>query len=97
MMDDIYYAVIKNGSTYTLEAFNIKKSTTTLEIGASPKNYLVHLDTKKEVAIVSYYSKKKTREVNELLGKNIKKDHEKIYDEIKKKIGPTKICNFGHP
>ena len=50
MMDDIYYAVIKNGSTYTLEAFNIKKSTTTLEIGASPKNYLVHLDTKKSIA-----------------------------------------------
>ena len=55
-----------------------------------------YYNTKKEVAIVSYYSKKKTREVNELLGKNIKKDHEKIYEEIKKKIGPTKICNFGH-
>ena len=38
-----------------------------------------YYNTKKEVAIVSYYSKKKTREVNELLGKNIKKDHEKFY------------------
>ena len=50
MMDDIYYAVIKNGSTYTLEAFNIKESTTTLDIGTSPDDYLIHLDTKKEVA-----------------------------------------------
>ena len=55
-----------------------------------------YYNTKKEDAIASYYSKKKTRKVNELLGKNIKKDHEKIYEEIKKKIGPTKICNFGH-
>jgi len=39
---------------------------------------------------------KKTRKVNELLGKNQTKDHEEIYEEIKKKIGPTKICNFGH-
>jgi hypothetical protein len=30
------------------------------------------------------------------LGKNITKDHAIIYDEIEKRIGPTKKCNFGH-
>ena len=50
MMDDVYYAVIKNGSSYTLEAFDVKTATDTLEIGTSPKDYLVHLDTKKSVA-----------------------------------------------
>ena len=38
----------------------------------------------------------KQRIVNEKLGKNITKDHTKIYEEIEKKIGPNKKCNFGH-
>jgi len=37
----------------------------------------------------------KQRTVNKELGKNITKDHIILYDEIEKKIGPTKICNFG--
>ena len=39
---------------------------------------------------------KKQRAVNEKLGKNIIKDHNKIYDEIQKRIGETKKCKFGH-
>ncbi len=38
----------------------------------------------------------KQRNVNKELGKNITKDHTKIYDEIEKNIGKTKICTFGH-
>ena len=38
----------------------------------------------------------KQREVNKNLGKNITKDHIKIYDGIQKKIGETKDCAFGH-
>jgi hypothetical protein len=36
------------------------------------------------------------RKVNKDLGKNITKHHDIIYDEIEKKIGCTKKCNFGH-
>lgn len=36
------------------------------------------------------------RIVNDKLGKNIMKDHIKIYEEIEKKIGQHKKCNFGH-
>ncbi len=50
MMDDTYYAVLKNGSSYTLEAFDIKKAIDTLLVGDSPQEYLIHLDTKKTVA-----------------------------------------------
>lgn len=39
---------------------------------------------------------KKQRVVNKNLGKNITKDHNKIYDEIEKRFGKTKKCNFGH-
>ena len=39
---------------------------------------------------------KKQRLVNKSLGKNITKDHNKIYNEIEKRIGVTKKCNFGH-
>lgn len=39
---------------------------------------------------------KKQRVVNKKLGKNITKDHNKIYDEIEKKFGETKKCTFGH-
>lgn len=38
----------------------------------------------------------KQRVVNKELGKNIIKNHTRIYDEIEKKIGKNKICNFGH-
>ena len=38
----------------------------------------------------------KQRVVSTALGKNITKDHTIIYDEIEKRIGPTKKCNFGH-
>jgi hypothetical protein len=38
----------------------------------------------------------KQRVVNKELGKNITKDHTKIYDEIEKNIGKTKVCNFGN-
>lgn len=40
--------------------------------------------------------KHKQRTVNIDLGKNITKHHDIIYDEIEKKIGCTKKCNFGH-
>ena len=50
MFDDTYYAVIKNGSDYTLEAIDIKKETDTLLVGTTPSEYLIHLDTKKTVA-----------------------------------------------
>ena len=39
---------------------------------------------------------KKQRVVNKKLGKNIIKDHTKIYEVIEKRIGETKKCTFGH-
>ena len=50
MMDDVYYAVLKNGSVYTLQSFDIKKATDTLMVGTAPTEYLIHLDTKKEIS-----------------------------------------------
>ena len=50
MMDDIYYAVLKNGSVYTLQSFDIKKATDTLLVGTAPQEYLIHLDTKTSVS-----------------------------------------------
>ena len=50
MMDDVYYAVLKNGSVYTLQSFDIKKATDTLMVGTSPQEYLIHLDTKKTIS-----------------------------------------------
>jgi len=47
-LDDTYYTVIKNGSTYTLESTNIKKDDDTPLVGTSPTEYKIHLDTKKE-------------------------------------------------
>ena len=38
---------------------------------------------------------KKQRVVNKNLGKNMTKDHNKIYDEIEKLFGETKKCTFG--
>ena len=50
MMDDVYYAILKNGSVYTLQSFDIKKATDTLMVGTSPTEYLIHLDTKTEIS-----------------------------------------------
>jgi len=50
MMDDKYYTVLNNGSTYTLEKFDIKLSTATPMIGTAPDENRVHLDTKKTIA-----------------------------------------------
>ena len=50
-------------------------------------------DDETETTIVT---PKKQRQVNKNLGKNITKDHNTIYDEIEKNIGPTKRCTFGH-
>ena len=50
MMDDVYYAVLKNGSVYTLQSFDIKKATDTLIVGTAPQEYLIHLDTKKSIS-----------------------------------------------
>ena len=36
------------------------------------------------------------RNVSKQLGRNQTHYHEKIYNEIEKRLGPTKICNFGH-
>lgn len=38
----------------------------------------------------------KQRIVNNRLGYSNTKDHERIYEEIEKRIGKTKKCNFGH-
>ena len=50
MQDDVYYAVLKNGSVYTIQAFDVKKATDTLVVGTSPSEFLIHLDTKKEIS-----------------------------------------------
>ena len=50
MLDDVYYAVLKNGSVYTLQSFDIKKATDTLTVGTSPSEFLIHLDTRKEIS-----------------------------------------------
>ena len=49
IMDDVYYAVLNTGSTYTLEKFDIKLSSDTDMIGSKPDEYRVHLDTKSEI------------------------------------------------
>ena len=50
MMDDQYFVVLNNGSTYTLEKFDIKLSSGTPMIGTPPDENRVHLDTKKTFA-----------------------------------------------
>ena len=50
IMDDKYFVVLNNGSTYTLEKFDIKLSTATPMIGVPPDENRVHLDTKKTIA-----------------------------------------------
>jgi hypothetical protein len=57
----------------------------------TPDTVIVNETTHDNNTIVS-----KQRVVSTALGKNIIKDHTIIYDEIEKKIGTTKKCNFGH-
>ena len=49
IMDDIYYAVLKNGSDFTLERFDLKLNADTLMIGTSPEENRIHLDTKQTI------------------------------------------------
>ena len=50
IMDDIYYAVLTDGTNYTLERFDLKLNSDTLMIGTSPDENRIHLDTKKTIA-----------------------------------------------
>tara|TARA_R100001463_G_scaffold4625_5_gene16929 strand:- start:10103 stop:12961 length:2859 start_codon:yes stop_codon:yes gene_type:complete len=49
ILDDVYYAVLKNGSNYTLEAFDVKKQDDTTSI----TDYRIHLDTHSTLSPVS--------------------------------------------
>ena len=49
ILDDVYYAVLNTGSTYTLEKFDIKLKADTELIGNEPDVNRVFLDTKKAV------------------------------------------------
>ena len=49
IMDDIYYAVLKNGGDFTLERFDLKLNSDTLMIGTSPDENRIHLDTKQTI------------------------------------------------
>ena len=50
ILDDVYYAVLNTGSTYTFEKFDIKLKSDTDIIGEIPDENRVHLDTKKTIA-----------------------------------------------
>ena len=50
ILDDVYYAVLNTGSTFTLEKFDIKLTSDTPMIGTAPDENRVHLDTKKTIA-----------------------------------------------
>ena len=50
MMDDQYFVVLNNDTTYTLEKFDIKLSSGTPMIGTPPDENRVHLDTKKTIS-----------------------------------------------
>ena len=50
ILDDVYYAVLNTGSTYTLEKFDIKLKADTMLIGTEPDVNRVFLDTKKTIA-----------------------------------------------
>ena len=50
ILDDVYYAVLNTGSTFTLEKFDIKLTSDTPMIGSAPDENRVHLDTKKKIA-----------------------------------------------
>ena len=49
-MDDVYYTVVKNGSDYTLEGYDVRKQRDTTIVGTSPDDYKVHLDCHKLIA-----------------------------------------------
>tara|TARA_A100001037_G_scaffold116400_1_gene105916 strand:- start:105 stop:3503 length:3399 start_codon:yes stop_codon:yes gene_type:complete len=50
ILDDVYYAVLQNGSDYTLEKFDVKLTLGTPMLGTAPDDNRVHLDTKKTIA-----------------------------------------------
>ncbi len=50
IMDDVYYTVVKNGSNYTLEAYDVRKQDDTTIVGTAPDDYKVHLDCHKLIA-----------------------------------------------
>tara|TARA_R100001082_G_scaffold103644_1_gene74465 strand:- start:480 stop:1709 length:1230 start_codon:yes stop_codon:yes gene_type:complete len=50
IMDDVYYTIIKNGTDYTLEAYDVRKQDDTTLIGTSPDDYKVHLDCHKLIS-----------------------------------------------
>jgi len=49
ILDDVYYAVLKHGPHYTLEAYDVKKQTDTTVIDTNT----IHLDTHSEVAALA--------------------------------------------
>ena len=53
IMDDVYYTILKNGSNYTLEAFDVKEQDDTYTVGTAPEEYPVHLDTHSTVSSLS--------------------------------------------
>jgi hypothetical protein len=87
--------------TEKIENFNVEKMETTSELNNEVNVSFVPKITQKliiedgEPEIITLTSKKQ-RAVNENLGKNKTKDHNKIYDEIEKRFGETKKCTFGH-
>jgi len=50
ILDDVYYAVLNTGSTFTLEKFDIKLTSDTPMIGDVPDENRIFLDTKKTIA-----------------------------------------------
>ena len=50
ILDDVYYAILNTGSTFTLEKFDIKLTSDTPMIGDVPDENRIFLDTKKTIA-----------------------------------------------
>ncbi len=68
------------------------------KIISNENNIILHL-TETKINIIDIANKlviNKQHTVNNKLGKNITKDHTIIYNEIEKKIGKIKRCNFGN-
>jgi len=53
IMDDVYYTVVKSGTSYNIEAYDVKTQDDTITVGDSPDIYKVHLDCHKEIAAAS--------------------------------------------
>ena len=49
-MDDVDYPGVKNGSDYTLEAYDVRKQDDSTVVGTAPDNYKVHLDCNKLIS-----------------------------------------------